>query len=295
MELFRALGVLLEPPNSTSWRIGQVLQMGTPPAEPEHNELFLLQLYPYASVFLGKDGTLGGDPLSRIADWWRVMDVELPGEPDHLGTLLSAYAELADREIDAETAPCERSPATWRAVRRALLWEHMLPWIPVFTAKLRHIAPPFYQSWADMLDAALASEVERLGMGRQLPLALREAGAVADPRVVGGEEFVGALLSPVRSGLVLTRSDLAWAARDLGIGLRVGERRFILRSMLAQDAVATLEWVENEARAWRTLHRTWMDIAPRLSHFWAERAGETGRLVAELVDDIETGTSDVLD
>src|SRR5262249_55202817 len=63
----------------------------------------------------------------------------------------------------------------------------------------------------------------------------------------GAGAFVSGLLAPVRSGIVLTRADLARAARDLGLGLRMGERRFILETLLAQDAGPMLVWLAGAA------------------------------------------------
>jgi len=39
-------------------------------------------------------------------------------------------------------------------------------------------------------------------------------------------------------------------ARDLDLGSRVGERKFVLKALFAQDADATLEWLESEAMRW---------------------------------------------
>lgn len=84
MELFRALGTLAEPPSPQTPEIGALLELGEAPAEGEYERLFLFQLYPYGSVYLGPEGHLGGDARDRIAGFWRALELEPPPEPDHL-------------------------------------------------------------------------------------------------------------------------------------------------------------------------------------------------------------------
>ena len=284
MELFRALGSLLEPPSAESRLIARVLDLGTPPNETVHSDLFLFQLYPYASVFLGDRAGIGGEARDRVAGFWRALGQEPPAEPDHLATLLAAYARLVEAEEGAEE---DEDATSWRRTRHALLWEHILSWTLPFLTKLREIAPPFYQAWVDMLEAALAQESAALGAPSRTPLALREAASLADPRETGGADFVGALLSPARSGIVLTRADLARAGRDLGLGLRIGERAYILKAMLAQGAPDTLWWLSEEARTWEMRHDRSGTIAPEVADVWERRARSTADLLADLAGDPE--------
>jgi len=282
VELFRALGALIEPPCAETRLIARLLDLGPPPDEAAHSELFLFQVYPYASVFLGEEGGLGGEARDRVAGFWRALDQTPPTEPDHLATLLGAYARLVDLEEDTEDGP---GSARWRQARHACLWEHILSWALPFLIKLRDMAPPFYQAWADLFEAALAQESATLGPPARTPLALRASSALPDPRSHGGEGFVTALLSPVRSGIVLTRSDLARAGRDLGLGLRVGERAYILKAMFGQGPSATLAWLADEAREWEGRHDRTGSIAPEVADFWMERARGTATLLDALARD----------
>ena len=58
-ELIRALAVLSEPPGPEQTRLGEVLGLDGVPDPAEYTEVFALQLYPYASVYLGAEGMLG--------------------------------------------------------------------------------------------------------------------------------------------------------------------------------------------------------------------------------------------
>jgi TorA maturation chaperone TorD len=268
MELLRALGSLCEPPTPAHADVAAALDLPGEPRSEDYAELFLFQLYPYASVYLGAEGMLGGVARDRVAGFWRALELVPPAEPDHLAALLGLYAELKD----------VGAPLQWR---RALLWEHLLSWTPLYLAKLRELAPPLYRRWTELLDAALAVEAAALGPLPLAPLAQREAPPLEAPREVGGAAFLEQLLAPVRTGFVLVRDDLVAAARELGLGLRVAERRYVLEALLAQDAAGMLRWLAHYASDWAARHA---------SEFWSGRAAAAAALLAEAAQEAEEGS-----
>ncbi len=285
MELFRALAVLVEPPDRPgAARVAEALGLGELPEVSAYTELFVFQLYPYASVYVGAEGMLGGEARDRVAGFMAALGHEVPAEPDHLALLLGAYAGLAEAEgVDADAWRRE----SLRRARRALLWEHLLSWLPVYLDKVERVAPRFYRRWAETLGAALDAEAVELGAQSELPLHLREAPALADPRMAAPEEFLKTLLAPARSGLILVRDDLARAARELSTGVRAGERLFALRSLMGQDAAGTLNWLAREAEAWHALHQRRRAAHGPIAEWWAARAASTAKLLRELSRDAD--------
>jgi len=282
MELFRALAALAEPPGPEQVRIGAVLGLPGSPDPAQYTEVFLFQLYPYAAVHAGAEGMLGGEAQDRVAGFWRALQRTPPAEPDHLTSLLALYAALADQE-DAEPDPAHR--LLWGRSRKALLWEHLACWVFPYLDKLGEIAPPFYAAWGEMLTAALRTEINTAGPGDMLPLHLRAAPPLPDPRDGGSEAFLQGILAPVRSGMVLVRSDLTRAARALGLGLRMGERRFALTALLSQDSEGTLGWLAAEASAWEKRHfarEATQAATGEITRFWAHRAGAAAALLTAL-------------
>jgi len=285
MELFRALAVFAEPPERAGvGRVAEALGLGAVPESSAYTDTFVFQLYPYASVYLGDEGMMGGEARDRVAGFLKALGQEPPHEPDHLATMLGAYAALCASEDGAGDA---RVREHFRGARRAFLWEHLLSWLPVYLDKLTRVAPSFYRAWAGLLREALDAEVQSLGVQDALPLHLREAREVADPRASSSEEFLKTLLAPARSGLVLVRDDLARAARVLGTGVRAGERAFALRSLMGQDASATLSWLAAEADAWESLHLRRREAHGRVAEWWAARAASTAVLLRGLRDDAD--------
>ena len=253
MELLRALAALAEPPDRAgAEQLAAALGLGPLPAPSEHTEVFVFQLAPYASAYLGAEGMLGGEARDRVAGFWRALSQTPPAEADHLTLMLALYARLA--EFEAGEADASRREG-WRRARKAFLWEHLLSWLPVYLDKLAGLAPPFYRRWGELLTKALLEEAATLGAQEELPLHLREAPALAaDASAQGAEDFLQSLLAPARSGIILTRADLSRAARTLGTGARAGERKFILKALLNQDAAGVFGWLADEAEAWTRLH-----------------------------------------
>jgi hypothetical protein len=270
VEVLRALAVLSESPDPAHARVGEALELGRPPPVAEHTEVFGMLVVPYAAVYLGAEGMLGGEAADRVAGFWRAVGHVPPAEPDHLAALLGLYVALAEAE-ESEPDPARR--ALRRRARSALLWEHVLTWVPVYARAVAGAGSPYYAGWAALLTQALAGEAAAVDPPGTPAQHLRDAPGL--PEGAGAKAWAQALLSPVSSGLVLTRRDLAVAAREQGLGLRVGERAFVVRSMLEQDAAATFGWLAGEADRWAGHHSREEAILGPVARFWKDRAEAT--------------------
>ena len=288
MEIFRALAALVEPPAAEHRRLLELLDLldfGEPPSAAEYSRVFLFQLYPYASVYLGEEGMLGGEARDRIAGFWRALGESPPAEPDHLAVMLALWARLGELEAEAgEPEQAER----WRHARRVFLWEHLLSWLPLYVDKLQQIAPPIYANWGRMLLAELVSAAVELGAAEELPAHLRGVPPLADPREAGGEALLASLLAPARCGMILVRTDLERAAEKLELGLRQGERRYALKALLGQDSGTVLNWLSTEAGRAAERARQWPEPLAVVAEFWAERAEWSRDLLSELAREAVT-------
>ncbi len=286
-ELFRALGAVCEPPAPAQEWIVEALGLPGPADPADHTEVFVFQLVPYASVYLGPEGMLGGEAADRVAGFWRALRLAPPPEPDHLAGLLGLYATLCEAERD------ERDTARrllWRESRRALLWEHLLPWAVPYARAVAADAPTLYAAWGELLAEALLAEAADLEPPGTPPLHLRNVPGIPEPSE-DAAAFLRAVLTPVRSGLLLTRWDLVRAAWTLGLGLRAGERAFALRSLLDQDPPATLGFLAEEAAGWAARHRVTEAALGDIGRHWRERAEATRALLLELERAAEEATA----
>jgi hypothetical protein len=72
--------------------------------------------------------------------------------------------------------------------------------------------------------------------------------------------------------MVITRHDLARAAEQLGLGLRIGERRYILSALMAQAPVAMLTWLADEAGRSAARLAGLRPVLDPVAAFWETRA-----------------------
>lgn len=265
------LGVVCEPPEAGQTEVLAALDLPDQPRPEDYVELFLMQAYPYASVYLGGDGMLGGQPRDHVAGFWRALGYVPPPEPDHLAALLGLYATLIEAERDE---PDPARSALRRSSRRALLWEHLLSWCPGYLDKVAEIAPPSYAAWATLLRATLLDEAGRIGPQAELPLALRLAPELPSAEA-SADEWVAALLAPARSGVILTRADLGQGGFQLGLALRMGERSRMLRSMFEEDPNGTLGWLARQADDAADRHLARLPELGATAAHWQDRAAAT--------------------
>jgi len=273
-ELLRALGAVADNPADA--RTAATALGLTPPSPAEHTDVFVLNCPPYASIYLGPDGGLGGEGADRAAGFWRAIGLTPPAEPDHLTALLGLYTGLS------EAASQARRPATAAALDRsadALFWEHLWPWLPAYLDAVADLAIPSLTGWTLLTRHVIAAQFAARPAPARLPLALRAAPAEAGPdgRVT---DLTAALTTPARSGIILTRSRLRLGAGQSRVGHRIGERRFALRAMFDQDPAATLTWLSQEAARWQARHASRVPGDPA-SRWWAMRASRTARLLQD--------------
>ena len=271
-ELLRALGAVAGDPADARTAAGALGLPGC--GDAEHADVFVLNCPPYASVYLGAEGRLGGEGADRVAGFWRAIGIDPgPGEPDHLTSLLSLYAHLGEAAAESRTA---RTAAALGQMRQALFDEHLWPWLPGYLSAVTDLGVGALVAWAELTLRVVKRE--RGGTGPDgLPLALREAPAPVDAD--GGlDELLGGLVAPVRSGLILTRRAVAAGAGQVGAGHRIGERRFALRAMLESEPDRTAGWLGQEAARWSQRH---LGIAAGdpVQRWWADRATATAAVL----------------
>ncbi len=277
MELLRALGSLIERPTPEHRRIAAALGLPTPPGHAVHGAVVDFQRYPWGSVYLGAEGMMGGEARDRIAGFRRALGMGGEGEADHLAALLALAAALEGR-IRRETDPARA--ALLGEARTTLYWEHLSSWTGLYLASFAGCGSRFHEAWAGLLGAALARIEAGLEFPARLPAALREAPPLADPRAEGGAVFLASVLAPARLGAIVLRDDLARFAAGAGLACRVGERRYVLESFLAQDPGATLRWLAEHVAGWGA--RMGGRGPDPIARWWSRRAARSAGLLGEL-------------
>lgn len=288
VDLLRALAVLAERPGREHGRIAEALDLSPVPDDVSWTQVFVFNLYPHASVYLGPEGQVGGEAADRVVGFFRALDAVPPPEPDSISTLLAALAQLRERADDGDVR-AGHAEAT-------LVHEHLRSWLPLVLARIAALAPPPWPDWARLVGTTLQrDDIESVD---GLPLHLREAPTFSDPRVGegdGGHHGAGSLveqvLVPVRCGFVVTTTDLRRCAHETGLALRLAERRYVLGQLLGQDVPTTLRWLADHGQSTTTdAWDGWDDVAGDTATWWRARAASTATLMRDLADEAADAT-----
>ncbi|HUP88061.1 MAG TPA: hypothetical protein VM100_01800 [Longimicrobiales bacterium] len=248
MEIIRALGTLAEAPGPEQIRAAQLLELPGEPTRAEFTDLFVVQLYPHASVYLNSDG----QPAAQV------------GQPsDHLSALLTFYAKLNDDDA-----------------RRAFLWAQLISWVLPFAMRAQELGSPMYRAWATLLLDTLEGEASQLGNPLVLPTRLSDSHNIATLSV--NETLVDGLFAPVTSGVILTRADLSRCVSQLQLPTRVAERRYTLREMMMQEPVKVAGWLAAEARRQAGLWTRASATFDVVRAHWEMRALKTADTITEM-------------
>lgn len=248
MEITRALGSLAEAPGPEQTRAAQLLELPGEPTRAEFTDLFVVQLYPHASVYLNSDG----QPAFQVGQ-----------TSDHLSALLAAYASLNDD-----------------VARRAFLWEQLISWLLPFATRAQELGSPVYRAWATLLLDTLEAEASRLGNSLVLPSRLSDSHDITG--LSANETLVDGLFAPVTSGVILTRADLSRCVSQLQLRTRVAERRYTLREMMLQEPVKVAGWLAAEARRQAGLWRRAAPTFDAVRTHWETRALKTADTITEM-------------
>lgn len=211
----------------------------------EYARLFLLNVYPYESVFLDESVMLGAAPSTAVeaayaAAGFEVEGVPRPGAPDHVGAELWFMAALA------AGAP--------GAVQRGFLETHLGAFVAPFAEAVgRDARHPFYRVVADVTAGVVLENLARL-RAESLPMAALAAPAA--PASLADADLAGVgrhLATPLLAGLLLSRETLHRLAGRLALPLALLERPRMIETLFEGAArfgqlPALLEHVEAEAR-----------------------------------------------
>lgn len=236
----------------------------------EYTHLFLVNVYPYESVFLDPSGLLNTDQTVGVAEAYARAGFDSPhllrvGAVDHLGLELEFLAHLL------ETA----GPA------RPFLEEHLLHWAPGFCLAVERAArSPTYRRLARATREALLGHYGKLGGGQIRRLPRHETPSLDQADLRGA---VGFLIAPAHSGLFLSREDLRRLGQRLEVPLGIGERSRMLEQLLRAAGEFGLlrplfEALIEEAGSWAEGYRRWSRDHPAWEPFaqaWLARLEAT--------------------
>ncbi|RPI82009.1 MAG: hypothetical protein EHM41_19435 [Chloroflexi bacterium] len=278
-----------EPDSSTLEEAGSLPELAGKAGSIEemaaaYSNLFLLNVYPYASVFLDPNGEMNGERAMELLKLYRRYDyspeqLTQAGAPDHAGLVLGFLARLPDEEL---------APIAFR---------YTLDWLPALCLSVEREpgAHPFYRSLASTTRLELFHLINRSDfvVPQQKEIYGHDSEPDLDVPLLNENEEISLnhlihhLLSPALSGIFISRNRLGLWSRQLGVPLAFGERFHLGQSLFEAagmvDRVTDLQgWILAELDVWEAAYTAWANDCPffrRITTNWLDRITETRRLV----------------
>ncbi len=235
--------LLLAPPSPALWEEAAILVdlAAVTDKRPEalaidYEYVFGRNVYPYESLYRDEELMLNTATAEQVAATYSACGfspTQNVGALDHLGLEFIFLARLIATEA---TALADGKPDRYHWARQqmaAFLVGHLAVWVPIWARAVQRIpAHSFYQNLASLAVEFIGSELERLSPPvPTLPtyIPLQSATAPADIDELGA--LVRHLITPVRSGIFLSRADCTLLARQLGFTVPIGDRFTMVRTL----------------------------------------------------------------
>ncbi|MCB0129747.1 MAG: molecular chaperone TorD family protein [Caldilineaceae bacterium] len=251
-----------------------------------HQHLFGFSLFPIQSLFLARDGLVGGDESNRVHESYLSFGFMPPSDhaPDHLGVELAALALLTGAEADAWRDGLDATAAHMAGVQQTLLQQHLARWIAPITIAVEQSGSAFYAQVATLTYAVVS---DHLTPGIAFPFQRPAETLQLDDPGTGLREIARWLLTPCDSGMVLTRDNLRALARTLDLPTGFGERQLMLVNLLRAAAgydllPALVDELRRLATAWQQAYAARLHAAPELITPWSTQVAAAVRVLSEL-------------
>ena len=265
-------------------------------AAADHHHLIGFNVYPYQSLFLDPAGLLGGPVAERVAQSYRQLGFQ-PGtgveSADHIGFELGLLSFLNAAEAEAlESGEVE---VAHRVRRRqlAFLDEHLLRWIGPLTLAINQQDQPFYSALAEVTFELVQEQAADLYAEFGRP-PKREEPALNRPDLLEDDsarlkEIVEFLLTPIYSGIYLSRDDIGRLARQQGVPRGFGDRQQLLLNLMLSAAKyealgQVIDGLGELARQWEAAYVEMMSSAAvgLPAAMWRSRAAATVALLEQM-------------
>jgi hypothetical protein len=210
------------------------------------------------------------------------------GEIDSLAAELALLAALCADEAGVRETGDQTAVSRLLQIQSHFLTEHLLRWLPLLCEALER-ETPFYAAYGALLAEFAADHAAAL---RREPPAWRPPAPMdlLDNPATRLDDITRHLLRPARAGFLLERRTLRDVARATSLPVSLGDRRFMLTSLLqaageydaAPDLLRALKARAERACAfYANLAAHLPPIAPWVTP-WQEQAAATGRFLEEM-------------
>ena len=260
-----------------------------------YQTLFGFNVFPYQSAFLEPSGSLGGEISDAVLHSYAQVGFAVDGNaeaPDHIATELALLAVCSQQTASQWEAGDSKAAHHLRDWQQHFLADHLLRWIAPFAQAVRAEADPFYAELVEMTMALVAYHYADLSDGSAplQPFELQPTPKLLGEEQTGLKEIADYLISPLYSGIFLSRDAIGRLARQADLPRGFGGRRQMLTNLLRAAAQyeqfpALIAHLDALVQSWITGYQADALAFPPLEGFilpWVNHATITRGMLAEI-------------
>ena len=260
-------------------------ELGLPRADPAelasaYTDLFLLNVYPYGTVFTDPAGELNGADAQRLASLYSLYryqpgELQSAGAPDHLGLCLGFLAHAEENRLEIRDYALDWAPVCCHAIER------------------EPSAHQFYRALATRTRETLLAILPTANLQ---PLTTNLPSSISNLHLSHSEDelrlhdVVRFLLTPAQCGVFLSRARLGHLARAIGLRLPIGSRFEVAERLFGAAGESEridqlLSALQAEFEAWASEYERWAKRYPHwqpTAELWLERTARASRMLAEM-------------
>ncbi|MEM9952738.1 MAG: molecular chaperone TorD family protein [Chloroflexota bacterium] len=250
-----------------------------------HYQLFVHNVFPYESIFLGNDGLLGGVVTERVVTFYERIGFQADSSDsaDHISNELSALAHLCFAEHDAIVNDLVHEVQRLRQLQRRFLDEHLLRWLATFWLAVQQQEQSVYTAIVQQSFELVCRHREALGddlMAQDKLFILPRSPDVIDDEKTSLRDIARYLLTPAYTGFYLSSDDIKRIGTRLRLPHGFGKRQQILTNLLrtASDYELfpeTIAVFKASALDWHTQLESLAGLPVAIQQVWLARLDET--------------------
>ena len=274
------------------YSVSSMTKGSSPHYGAEHYHLFVHNVFPYETIFLGDDGLLGGIITENVNAFYQRIGFQpdMDESADHISAELNAMAHLCFAEYDAIEDQIPHEIQRLRQLQRYFLDNHLLRWLPVFCIAIQQqehnvYAEVVFQSFELVCNHRVYLGDDLMANGRQFELAM-------PPELLANEktslrDIASYLLTPAYTGFFLSNNDIKRIGSILRIPHGFGKRQQILTNLLR--TASDYELFSEILSAFREQASDWQEQLFRMSTLpthiqtiWVNRLQNTIKVLNEI-------------
>ena len=267
----------------------------------DHYQLLGFNVFPFESIFLDNDGLLGGavtEAVGRDMHQFSFATDLSAHAADHIGQELAAMAYLSQAEGNAIEAGSTETAVSIQTQQTTFLQTHLLRWIVPFVLAVKAQGNDFYTAVAELTLTLIHhhyGSLQQEGASQLLTLTLPQPPNMLENDKTGLKDIAKYFITPIYSGIYLSRDDIAELARQLDLPRGFGDRQQLLTNLM-RTAVQydlfpqVLDLLETAVTQWQTNYTNLADELPLLTPFmqpWQHKNQETLDKIANMRNQIE--------